>query len=498
MPNLFKVIEDEKQGQQRTAPRADPMKEYISGGQQNWSATYLRTLTTYIDDISRDFGDDIYERMQNDAQIRACLELAKMAILGGGLSIRSCRKETEDQHELAVQVADFCSRNIDSLQRPFITETLHDMLDSLAVGSKVAEIVCEIRKAGPDKGKLCLKEIKVKPRKCYAFVVDAFLNCVGLLGLVPGSGTTLLTNSFIGMEQNLRNIKNFFPRKKFCVLTCQPTNGDLRGTSILRAAYDPWWLKQQVKAEYAKYLALFAMEKYKATTAEDAEAKPMQDKHGQPIVDDDGKIILVQPEEAMALSLADLRNGGFWVGPFGSTLDVISPVATGSNIFSGAFDFLDGQMAKAILSQTRATEEAQHGSRADSQTGQDLLGIGILFHKTAVVEMVRNDLLSLIVEANFGQAGLEVLPLVSLGDVNPEDIAAQLPGYVQAGYQVDPSQFRELDVKFKLTPRPEESIHAPQAMAELGLKGAEAAIKQQSDPAASEEEEEDPNERNNL
>jgi hypothetical protein len=96
---------------------------------------------------------------------------------------------------------------------------------------------------------LQLRALKVKPIRSVAFVTDAYLNVLGLVGAKPGQ-TVPAVSDLAPAE--------IIPREKFCILSWRPKDGDPRGTSVLRPAYDPWWRKRQTIPEYLKYLAQFA------------------------------------------------------------------------------------------------------------------------------------------------------------------------------------------------------------------------------------------------
>src|SRR5690349_13463040 len=49
----------------------DPKKEYAAGGTENvWLTSYARALPHYIDDLTLDFGPDLYVRMLRDPQVK--------------------------------------------------------------------------------------------------------------------------------------------------------------------------------------------------------------------------------------------------------------------------------------------------------------------------------------------------------------------------------------------------------------------------------------------
>jgi hypothetical protein len=95
--------------------------------------------------------------------------------------------------------------------------------------------------------------IKPKPLTATAFVVDAYMNVLGLLGAKPGHGAPSYAGAVIDPKSD-----QILPREKFAIFTFRPKHGDPRGTSILRPAYAAWWMKWQVHQEYLKYLAQFA------------------------------------------------------------------------------------------------------------------------------------------------------------------------------------------------------------------------------------------------
>lgn len=63
---MLAVQED---GRKVSQIQANPKFEYVSGGSWSWTASYLRSLAWYIDDTTRDLGDDLYDRMSLDPQI---------------------------------------------------------------------------------------------------------------------------------------------------------------------------------------------------------------------------------------------------------------------------------------------------------------------------------------------------------------------------------------------------------------------------------------------
>jgi hypothetical protein len=96
-------------------------------------------------------------------------------------------------------------------------------------------------------------------------------------------------------------------------------------------------------------------------------------------------------------------------------------VATGVDIFMR-------QIVLALLGQTRMTLEAQHGSRADSETGQDVGGNIIRLLRIWLERFVR-ELLILQNTWNYGEdMARRLSPLVDLGGAEHQDFAKNAAG----------------------------------------------------------------------
>jgi len=437
---------------------ADPTKEYVSGGALSWLSAFLRVLPDFIDDVSRDFGDDIYERMLHDPQCASAINTIKHGILANPLSLPAVAANGEEPTPQAAEIAAFCARVLDTLETP-LHDVLWNLLDALAYGSKVAEKVYAPG-TEEDAGRLVLARLKVKPRRATAFVVDAFGNIAGLMGLIPGvSWTTMTQNIFSGADPKL--VPNYLPRDKFVILTCRQTDSDPHGQSLLRPAYYAWYMKTQVAPEYLKYLTLYAVGILVGTTAPEsfADTPAFQADGVTPVLDSTGNQVYLTPQQTMLKNLLGLHNGTAIVLPAGALLDTLKPAGDGKP-FLDANDFFDRQIEKAITGQTLATSEAQHDTRAASQTHQDVLG-GLTGYGRSIVEtMLYRDVLCPLVAINYGEGSVALTPRPVLSDVEQQDTVA-LWGAVGAlntsGY-LDPSQKIALDAQVGLPERSPDSV----------------------------------------
>jgi hypothetical protein len=381
---------------------------------------YVKSLPKYIDDAERDFGFDIYERMLKDPTIQSSMNAIKMQVLSKGPrfmnrvdapSVSKPDPEQQAKHDRAEEIKVFVERMCDNLQQPLET-ILYEMLDFLAYGHSVAEETYII-----DSGQLKLKALRVKPRANYLFVCDPYMDLQGFIGAKFDSGAALPTLSGIVDPSQV------IPREKFFLLSHAPTAGDPRGTSLLRSAYNAWYLKQQTWPQYLKFLVQFGTPSIAAFLPPDSGGDvQIVDSLGNNLLNSDGTPKVATAEEAMLERLLRFVNGSAIVLPNGATLQPIEMQGDGS-VYINAFNLYDTQMTRAILIAARATMEAQHGSRADSGTAQDIVGEFAEFIARNVEIGFYRDVIVPVVRYNYGdEAARELCPYMTLTNSGQQDI----------------------------------------------------------------------------
>lgn len=438
-----------------TTDRSTLATEYVAGGTGLWSRQALRTLPSAIDDITADFGDDLYERMRLDPTVTACLNVLRASIIEEGLRLSPAVDDANaDGYALAQEINGFCEAVLGDLQIA-LDDVLWDLLDAILLGSRLAEEVYTVTPAtayalpgtspiSRTQDMLILSALKPKPRNATAFVVDAYMNVQGIASARPGMG---IVNQ--GLYAQPLTAPNVLRRDKFAILTFRPKDADPRGTSAFRAAYFPWFAKQQVWDEFLKYLAQFASPSIYATASE------ASTKAGILVTAADGTTSTRPAGEVLRNTLLDFRNGTAMGLPYGTLVDTIE-VAGDGQAFHSAFLHCDQQITVAVLHQTRATMEAEHGSKADSETGQDILGTIVRQAKRAVCTMLRRDILRPLVSYNYGpDASRSLTPTASLGGVEQQDWSAKalaVAALAKAGF-LDPSQYAAIDKELNLPVR---------------------------------------------
>jgi hypothetical protein len=419
---------------------------------------YYRSLPPWIDDLTREFGPDTYERMQLDDQVSSSLRALCHGVLSDELVLRPGVDDKKDPDFGAAKDAlGFCERATWQ-QTGGLDQWLFTMLKgSVGGGNRVSETVYRPEESGKDAGKWVLDRLKVKPRRSVAFAVDSCNNLAGILGLPPG-GATWGGLAWGTTFDPANPPDNFLPREKFCVLTWDPHDEDPRGSAILRCVYEPWWAKLQAAREWLAYLAQFGSPGLVGTTAPGADSSAPTDAWGNAV---DGPVLT--PEQDMANKVMEHRNGGVHILPNGATLDVLQTSNAG-DAFLKKVDSCDRAIAQGINLAMRAVMQSRFGSRADAEQGQDVAGLQTRYMKRWLARMVTEDLLRNLMRINVGpDAARRLCPYASLSPVEHQDLGASLVAVSGAWKNglIKNSQLPWVYEQFGMPPATPEELAAP-------------------------------------
>lgn len=415
-----------------------------------FQSTGLHALPPYTDELEHDFGTDIYaKRMMYDAVVRARFETLLDGILdrpivispgldpedeqkpagveGGGTKAPGI-KGSERYTEFATEVARFVQYNFDDMQGGFMLK-LRSMLQGIALGYKIAELVYERREPEPGMGrKTCLKDMHPKSHDAVSMVADMYNTVVGYLPRMRGSG---IQGAFTLGELGVRTVEDLdadgrvikervhipemIPPEKVARYTWNPDNDDPRGQSHLRAAYIPWRLKVGLYPAWEAYLARFAQ----PSVGLELGGQEMPSMMGV-----DGKVLTnpVAIASALLLSLRNWQAGGAFVAPVGK-LNLVQAEGDGQAYLS-AFELVDAQITTSILHANLSTEGGKYGTQALGEVHQDTTDMLYALGKYATAMFVREQLVRPLVYFNYGEQGLMVLPEVTFEEVEQQDQAA--------------------------------------------------------------------------
>lgn len=471
-----------------------PPTEEVVPGVAGWLPLLNFALPRSIDDLTVRLTQKVYDAMLTDPAVASSFYAHKMSILAGGVKLVSPVKQPawskvqpkgppkagappmpnaqpapeagdgnpdqklSPEQEQAKEVYEFCERAWNRI-RVTRDAALFELLDAMAYGSKMAEMVYEVPEEGVDAGKLVWKDLKVKPNWGWRFIVDNRFNVMGFLTFNPLGGYLV------------------YPEEKFIWLSWMPVDCDPRGKSLLRAAYNAWNLKIQAWPQHYRHMVRFG------TPGLDFEMAP-GDNTPQPSIGANGLPLnngqTMTPGVYYATLLGVYQNGGVFVHPNGSKLQIAEPQSKGE-VWQLAIDLYNREIKLAIEYQTRASLEAQHGSRADSETATDVKALVTTYGR----EWLGNALFKgfkHLVNLNFGKEAAQLYtPYPTFGAAEAQDRSSLWQSAASIGFTLGNSQLEEMDEELGLPIRDREADAAEAAQAMAAMQ-AYAGTDEGSDP----------------
>lgn len=406
----------------------DASKQYVSRRMYGLMPS-LSTLPSRSDEVTRELGLDVYERMAVDGEIAAGLDLLCSAATVAPLVISPWVGSDHIDFPIAEKIAGYFNWMF-SLSKTSPRVWGKAMIrEALAYGNGVGEILFDIQQDGPWKGFLKVKDISYLSINDQLFVVDNYNNVIGLLP-VKQLHMTQPAGAFFPLSQtgdNSKSLESVIPREKFIVLTWEPRSGDPRGQSQLRKVYTPWYMKQQTLDLMLVWLKKFAIPSYWGTVPENA----------QPICYIDpttGAEITIKPTEELLQAMQQLGNAAVVALPHGSQLNQFV-ASQGGQVFLDVLSWADRQITRGLLMQHMATSDSEHMSRSSSATHQDVLSLFIVQLRMLLADQIRQDILIPLTRANFGAEYEHLAPRADFGDgdgfpITPNEVAQLM----NAGY----------------------------------------------------------------
>jgi len=368
-----------------SARRSPPVGEVASA--RGTIASALGQVAPYNpDDLIGKRGYAVYDQMQRDAQVQACLTIKKLAVLSRGWEVHPASNAPGD-----VEVADFVRFALDEM-RGSILDVLFNVLDALAKGFSVLEMnYCTLDK-DPHRGRVGLASIKAKDPSTFTFNTDEFLNVRGL----------------VRADSAFRNPKSELPPEKFVVYSYMPRYESPYGTSDLRAAYKHYWSKELL----TRFMNIY-LEKYGSPTAKGSYRRGTP-KSGQ----DELMRVLDKIQQQTAIVI-----------PEDVQIELLEANRGGEAGYLQAIEFHDKQISRAILCQTLMTDEGTRvGSFALAKVHLDVLKMCLRKLKRDLEESVMQEqVIRRLVDYNFT---VSAYPTFSLGPLEDTDVV-QLSGVIE-------------------------------------------------------------------
>jgi len=370
-------------------PRRSPPLGEIAAA-RGTAASSLGSIGPYNpDELIGKRGYAVYDKMQTDAQVAACLAIKKFAVLSRGWEVHPATESAED-----VKVAEFVRFALEDM-RGSILDVLYNALDALAKGFSVMEINYRIIDREPYAGMVGLASVKSKDPSTFAFDTDEFMN-VRSMRRVGIPGGELVS----GIHSRNERGDATLPPEKFVVYSYSPRYESPYGTSDLRAAYKHYWSKDILM----RFMNLY-LEKYGSPTAKGSY------KRGTPR----------GAQEELLRVLDKIQQETAIVIPDDVQVELLEAQRGGEAGYLQAMEFHDKQIAKSILCQTLVTDEGVRvGSFALAKIHLDVLKMCLQKLKRDLEESVmREQLIRRLVDWNFN---VTAYPSFSLGPLEDRDL----------------------------------------------------------------------------
>jgi hypothetical protein len=405
----------------KALPAVSRKKEFLSGGSSTIFSPLLsnaiQVLARNQDDLNQEYSDAAYDEMVRDPAVAASVDILKSLILSEPLRVvpRVSDKKSAD-YEQSRQITEFVERQLRKMARS-THAVLWEGLEAIQYGSSMIEIVYEdaIEEGRPI---LRLKDLKTRSRKNYAVVVDRHFNILGAVSAEAGSVTPGVYSGSTSPDP-----ASIIPREKFLLLTLQSKNSDPRGVSLIRPAWNAYYLKTQIWPAYLRFLIQFATPSLVGYTPEGAEDVQSVDSDGNLLYSSDGSPLSIPAEEDMLNTLLGFQNGTVAVLKGGSKLDLVQSVGHGE-AFSAAVDLFDRQIAMAILKTHRTLLEAKHSSKADSESAADITDVFVSGLREVIAQAFERDVIYNLVAINYGvDVADKFAPEVSLKSMPKQDFS---------------------------------------------------------------------------
>lgn len=410
-----------------TAPvTSDAEKTYVAASVDYRWYTGGVALPQTIDEAEEEFGYGVYPKMfAQEATLQGAVNYLRIKVLRNGLTFlpaypqmgKNATREQIRLYDSSAPVRDYIQAVFEILAErdrdPMFM--LGNAFDCTYMGHKLIEQTAEIITSNPYRGKTGLAELTSKPRANYNLVNKTTNNRLdAVIGVVPGGSIALRT----GIVANPSQIPNAISAYKFLNFTVEDRDGDPRGVSWFRAAYDPFYRKQLAKIKH-----MTALDTHTRGIVVNEAPQGAETMVSLPNPFRNGKIDTLLNILADAASVAAV-NGSMSV-LFGTKTTITFP-HNDPAFFDSTFRTLDNEMTSAYLTNARATMEAEHGSKNDTDNADDAVDDLACYIQNRFCIILKR-LVRWLVNQSYGQdVARQFCPVPSMARTDAPDFSTML------------------------------------------------------------------------
>lgn len=333
---------------------------------------------------------EIYDEMLKDYQIKSLMDIRKKLILGSEWRIEPPKDEDGEPLEEFAEITEFVEHTLRDGLKGSLKDYLYEILSAMDYGFSVQEIIYIERD-----GKIVIDKFKQIPPDSIEFNVDDFGN------LEPG-----------GLKQFISEGTQSLDPRKFIILTWNPKNGNLYGTSDLRACHTPWFIKDKIMKYWPMFLEKFGspflLAKYDTETIDTGEADTILD------------------------ILNGFQQSSVAVVPMDVELEIKEISKQGGEGYEQAINRFDQQIAAALLvpNLLNFAQTIEGGSFALGKTQLDILITIVETHRQILEENVVNEqIIKPLVNFNF--ANITEYPKLVFGPLMEGEKVEKVKTYIE-------------------------------------------------------------------
>ena len=304
-----------------TSGGAKPEAEEIATAGRDITRGFVGRILSNPDEVlSREAagrGYDLYDEMEDkDPQIASLLQTRRLGVMSKEREIVPASQSQRD-----IEIADFVRLALSEVPR--FDEDLNSLLDAVPKGFSVSEILWEAQG-----DRVAIADIRSRKQDRFVF---------GSGGPQGGLPLRLLTT-----ESPYEGIA--LPPRKFIVHRHGGRYENPYGEAVLKSVYWHWWFKKNV----IKFWVIFA-EKFGMPTA--------VGKYPEGTKSD--------KQDELLSACEAIQTDSAVVIPQGMVIELLEATRSGSvDTYQEFCEYLDSQIAKAILGQTLTSGEGRHGTQA--------------------------------------------------------------------------------------------------------------------------------------
>ncbi len=302
----------------------------------------------------------VYDDMLKDATVRATVNIKKFAVVGADWDILPFNNEDD-----ALEMAEFV-RWVFEHVKGSVTQVFVGILDALAKGFSISEIMWGIVLFGDYKDKWTIEALKPKDPKDYEFDLDKFGN---------------VTQILLKTMECPTGSDNPVPPEKFIHYSYNPRYGEPWGQSDLRAIYKHWWSKDWLVKFWNIYQESYGMAprfaKVPRSTAPSEITK-------------------------MKKIMRDFMNNSAVVIPDDITIEFHDAAKGGWEGFRTAIQYHNTEIIRGILGATLTAGEGERvGSMALGKVHENTQETFIEYLRVDLEDLINEQIIRRIVEHNY-------------------------------------------------------------------------------------------------